>query len=163
MIHLFNVPLNTISDFTDHSQRTRVTLNDDVVNFCHIICHLGKWLLKMQKQLLFFCQISTPQEIFFDNPCERETLANSEQVKDIHKESFISCPTILVTSSQCGKYSCWGNLSILGNFYHFLSILGNFWTFFAIFCNFWTFQYYCARLPEQPYFPHCGVVKVEML
>ena len=23
------------------------------------------------------------------------------------------------TGTQCGKYSCWGNLSILGNFYQF--------------------------------------------
>ena len=62
---VLNVPLNSLAGFTNHLQRTRVTLNDDVVNFCHIICHFGKWLLKMQK-LLFFqpCQISTPQEIF---------------------------------------------------------------------------------------------------
>ena len=68
-----------------------------------------------------------------------------------------------VSFARCGKYSFWGNLSILGNF---LSILDNFWQFWTIFGhflaifgqfldNFWTFQYYCARLPQQPYFPHC--------
>lgn len=56
------LPLNTVASFTHCAVRLRVTLNDDVVNFCHIICHVGKWLmLKMQKQLLFF-YISTPQE-----------------------------------------------------------------------------------------------------
>ena len=40
--------------------------------------------------------------------------------------------------------------------------LGQFWAIFGIFWqfldNFWTLQYYCARLPQQPYFPHCASV-----
>ena len=83
------LPLNTVASFTHCAVRLRVTLNDDVVNFCHIICHVGKWLmLKMQKQLLFF-YISTPQEeeIFLTI---RVTIVISCSSL-LRKESFISC------------------------------------------------------------------------
>ena len=43
-----------------------------------------------------------------------------------------------------------------GNFGLFLAIFGHFLDNFGIFGNFWAFQYYYARLPKQPYFPHCG-------
>ena len=40
----------------------------------------------------------------------------------------------------------------MDNFWQFLAL----WAIFGQFLdNFWTFQYYCARLPQQPYFPHC--------
>ena len=48
----------------------------------------------------------------------------------------------------------------MANFGNFWTIFGNFWQFLAIFGqfldNFWTFQYYCTRLPQQLYFPHCA-------
>ena len=47
-------------------------------------------------------------------------------------------------------------LSILSNFGKSWTICVNFEQFLAFFGNFWTFQYYCARLPQQPYFPHCA-------
>ena len=49
------------------------------------------------------------------------------------------------------------------NFGPFFAILDNFGEFLGIFKdflnNFWTFQYYCSRLPQQPYSPHCAAVK----
>ena len=41
----------------------------------------------------------------------------------------------LLCKAQCGKFSCWGNLSILCNFCQFWTIFGQFLD------NFWTFQY----------------------
>ena len=41
-------------------------------------------------------------------------------------------------------------MAIFGNFGQFWAILGNFWHFLAIFGQF------CARLHQQPYFPHCA-------
>ena len=48
-------------------------------------------------------------------------------------------------------------------FWVILDNFGQFWTIFAFLAifgqfldNFCSFQYYYARLPQKPYFPHCG-------
>ena len=54
----------------------------------------------------------------------------------------IICYSIQVSHkniTQCGKYSSWGTLSILGNFGQFWAILVNFGQFWEILGNFWQF------------------------